>query len=433
MTTEIFVDDIAPLGRKQRRFLARANQRVNLIEGSVRSGKTYIALIRWLLFIAADAPKRGALIMVGKSRDTVFRNIFEPIENDPTLAAFKPFVHYRQGAPTAIIFGRIVHVVGANDAKAELKIRGMTLAGGFVDELTTLPAEFWRQLLARASVIGAMIFATTNPDAPRHWLRTEYLLRLDQLPDWGVWRFTMKDNPSLSLAYITSLMREYTGVWFQRFILGRWVAAEGAIYDMLDKERHVIKHADLPNIERVLCAGVDYGTTHHTRGYLLGIGRTPAGLPALYVLSEFAPGAATVGEHAQMFKAWLAGQSVASWREPDWIAIDPAAAVFRQQVFSDGFSGVLRAHNAVLPGIQVVSSLLAAGRLFISDSCTQLIDALPGYVWDSAAAKRGETKPIKQNDDEADALRYAVFTMRRFWKTLIPIAAANDDSTDESD
>lgn len=436
-----------PLSPKQRHALVKCNKRVNLLEGSIRSGKTYVSLIRWFTFMASDAPTNGALIMVGKSRDSIFRNVFEPLENDDTLRVFTPFVHYRQGAPTAQIFGRTVHILGAADAKAESKIRGMTVAGAYVDELTTLPQDFFRQLLGRMSVTGAQLFATTNPDSPTHWLRSTYLNKIDEFPDWYVEHFNMDDNPGLSESYKNALKREYTGLWYRRFILGEWVAAEGAVYQEWDPDRHVIKASDVPNIERVLIAALDYGTTHRTRAYLLGLGQITVSSvtgercddlakdatkrPALFVLSEFAPDTATVGEHASMFREWLRSQPVEAWRTPDWIAVDPAAAVFKQQLFSDGMSNVMNAHNAVLPGIQTVASLLAVGSLFVSDSCHNLIRGLPGYRWDSAATERGTTAPIKQDDDEVDALRYAVFTSRVFWRDQITLAPANSIETVE--
>ena len=422
-----------PMSRKQRRALARSNRRVTLLEGSIRSGKTFVMLARWFAFLTLDdvamggAPKRGALLMVGKTRESIFRNVFEPLENDPTLAVFAPFIKYKQGAPTALMFGRTVHVMGAADAKAESKVRGMTLAGAFVDELTTLPKDFFRQLLGRMSVPGASMFATTNPDSPGHWLKVDYLDKLDEFPDWLVMHFVMSDNPGLEPEFIASLEREYTGLWHQRFIEGRWVAAEGAIFPEYDADRHVITRAQLPNIDRVLIAGLDYGTTHRTRAYLLGQGRID-GRDALFVLSEFAPDTATVGQHASMFRTWL---SSSGYRQPEWVAVDPAAAVMRQQLFDDGMTSVMRAHNAVIPGIQTISSLLAAGRLYIVDECVELIRMLPGYRWDSAASAKGLTRPIKEDDDEVDALRYSVYTSRRLWRGQIPLAPAMSAETIE--
>lgn len=443
-----------PLSRKQRRTLARScgtktrpAPRVTLLEGSVRSGKTFVTLLRWFTFVAVDAPKGGALVMVGKSRDAIWRNIFEPLENDPALAVFAPFISYKQGAPTARLFGRVVHIVGAADAKAETKVRGMTVAGAYIDELTTIPQEFFKQMLARMSVDGAQLFATTNPDAPTHWLKADYLDRRGELPDWYIEHFTMDDNPGLSDSYKESLKREYTGLWYRRFINGEWVAAEGAVYPEFDPELHVVKQQDMPPIERVFVAGLDYGTNHRTRAYLLGMGtihvsavdgrRVDAAqidaraMKALFVLDEFRPGTSTVGKHAKEFERWMREQPHELWRHPEWLVVDPAAAVFKQQLFDDGHSNVLNAHNAVVPGIQTVSSLFAAGRLFISDTCVELVKMLPGYRWDPKATERGDTKPIKEGDDEADALRYAIYTSRRYWRSHIPLAAAMNDTSHE--
>lgn len=344
------------LSEKQLHYLACSVCRVNIAEGSIRSGKTYTSLVRWLTFIAVDAPTTGALVMVGQSRDSLYRNIFEPLENDPALSAFSSQVHYRQGAPTALILGRTVHIIGATDAKAEPRVRGMTVAGAYVDELTTIPKDFFKQLLGRMSPKGAMMFATTNPDSPGHWLKTEYLDLLDELPDWRAWHFTMDDNPGLEPEYKASLKREYKGLWYLRFIDGLWVAAEGAVYETWDPDRHLVHPNQLPPIEAVLMAGVDYGTTHPTRAYLLGLGQHPARGWCLYVLSEFAPGKGTVGQHAKAFKAWLKGQPHESWRTPKWVSVDPAAATFRQELFDGGMKNVMRAHNAVVPGILVVDS-----------------------------------------------------------------------------
>lgn len=423
--------DVAPLSRKQRRFIARSTAKVNVAEGSIRSSKTYAQFVRWGTFIAGDVPSKGALVITGKTMQSIYRNLFEPLDNDPGLSAFKPMIQYRQGAPTAYMFGRVCHVIGANDARAESRLRGFTVAGAMVDEITTLPEDYFKQLLGRMSPPGAKLFGTTNPDAPKHWLKRDYLDRLHELADWYVEHFTMDDNPSLTPEYREFIKQQYRGVFYDRFIRGLWVVAEGAVYDMFDKSAHVIHPADVPEIERVLSVGVDYGTTHATRGYMIGLGRDPISQqPTLYVLSEFGPSKATVGQHAAMFRAWLTEQREgAKYPTPEWIAVDPAAAVFRQQLFDDGVpegSSLMRAHNAVLPGIQTVSALLATGRLKIVGATNpHLVEMLPGYRWDTKAALRGETKPIKEDDDEADALRYAVYSVRRFWRDLIPLHIAD--------
>jgi hypothetical protein len=212
------------------------------------------------------------------------------------------------------------------------------------------------------------------------------------------------------------------------------VAAEGAVYETWDPDRHVVELGQVPIIEQVLMAGLDYGTTHPTRAYLLGLGQHPSRGWCLYVLSEFAPGKGTVSQHATAFNAWLAGQPHESWRTPKWKAVDPAAAVFRQELFDAGAKNVMRAHNAVLPGIQVVDSLLGTGHLLVVGSqCPELLKRLPGYRWDETASKRGETKPLKVDDDEVDALRYTVYSSRQQWRRYIPLAAAESGANEEAE
>src|SRR5699024_11032627 len=125
----------------------------------------------------------------------------------------------------------------ASDSKAEKVLRGLTCAGAYVDEVTVVDEQFFVQLLGRMSVPDAQLFGTTNPDNPAHWLKRRYLDRIDRLPDWCSFEFTLDDNPALEQSYKASIRREYTGLWHRRYILGEWVAAEGAVFDMWEPSR----------------------------------------------------------------------------------------------------------------------------------------------------------------------------------------------------
>ncbi|MDK6230831.1 PBSX family phage terminase large subunit, partial [Streptococcus agalactiae] len=85
----------------------------------------------------------------------------------------------------------------------------------------------------------------------------DYLDRLDELHDWRNFNFTLDDNPALSEEYKESLKAEYTGLWYKRFILGQWVAAEGAVYDMWNPTEHVIPWENIPPIRQTLAVGMD--------------------------------------------------------------------------------------------------------------------------------------------------------------------------------
>ena len=411
---------------RQAQAVGDSECRVVVWDGAVRIGKNF-AWVFLLLWKVAAHEGVGGIVVVGKNRDSIYRNVFEPIEQNDEFAMFRPQVQYRQGAAFATIFGKKVHCIGANDAGSESRIRGMTLALAFVDELTVVHVSFFKQLLARLSVAGAQLFATTNPDTPGHWLMKDYLAKIpgtrhfngktpegDRLPSWAYWHFTMEDNPSLDEDYKASLRREYTGVWFRRFILGEWVAADGAIYDFFDTHTHVVDADLIPAMQRVFSCGIDYGTTHPTRGYLLGLGVDGK----LYLVDEWAPPRGTDGSLSADLMRKRSEWAEKGWA-PEWTYHDPAAASFGLQLFEDKHPNVTKADNAVIDGIRTVASLLQNGDLLISSVCTNLISMIPGYVWDDKAGEKGIEQPVKQDDDEADALRYTVFSSRWQWSRYV--------------
>ena len=414
--------DALPLSRKQIISVVEATGRINAWEGSVRSGKTIASLICWLAFVA-DAPKGGELVMVGRTRDSLYRNVIQPLTNPEIFGKLSKQIKYNPGAPIAYIMGRIVHVLGANDAKAEPKVRGMTCSGAYVDEATTLPKTFFDQLLARCSVRGARLFTTTNPDNPAHWFRKEYLKRPAET-GLRSWHFTLDDNPYLDPQYVAFLKTTYTGLFYRRNILGHWVQAEGAIYDAFDPDRHVI--ADLPRIDRWLCDAIDYGTTNPYADLLIGIGSDRR----LYVVSEYRWDSRaerrkmTDGEYSVARRRWLASVAQPTTNvigvQPEWTIVDPSAASYIEQLHRDGVSGVSPADNAVVDGIRTVSTLFAGDRLRIHPSAAGLIEEIPGYSWDDDAAEKGEDKPIKQDDHSCDALRYGVRTTEALWRPYLP-------------
>lgn len=414
---------------QQVRSIVEATARINVWEGAIRSGKTVASIIRWLRHLEQVKSAEGEPFAFGRTRDAIDRNVFAPIRSVPLLRALAPpaTTNYTSGAPTARVLGQTVHILGASDRQAEEKLRGLTGKSAYGDELTVLPAPFFRQALGRLSVKGAALFGTTNPDNPGHWLRTEYLDRPrtqgrraprdDAELDLATWHFTIDDNPHLDPAYVRSIKAEYVGLWFRRMILGEWVQAEGAIYESWDPAVHVVD--ELPDIERVLAAGVDYGTTNAFAAVLLCLTRDGR----IVVTSEYrhdpkvARQQLTDSEYSTELRAWL---DLAP-SPPRWVAIDPSAESFHVQCHRDGLRGVVDADNSVLNGIRLVASLLACRRLIVHSSCRGLIGELPGYAWDDSAAARGEDKPVKVNDHSCDALRYGIATTHAAWARAVPL------------
>jgi PBSX family phage terminase large subunit len=408
------------LSQSQERSIAHAQARINLWTGSIRSGKTIASLLRWIIYVAS-APLGGQLVVSGKTFDTVSRNVFGPLQDPSITGPAANLIKYTRGAATATILGRQIEVVTANDARAEGRLRGMTCAGAYIDELSLLPEPFFDTLLGRMSVPGAKLFGTSNPDNPTHWLRQRFILRTRAL---GLrhWHFTLDDNPGLDPAYVRSIKREYVGLWYKRFILGLWVLAEGAVFDMYDPDRHVVNQ--LPVITRWLACGIDYGTTNPFHALTLGLGVDGR----LYLTSEWrhnsklARRSMTDVEYSNAVRQWLTTVSVPTTDlrgiTPEYTIVDPSAASFRVQLHRDGIPARL-GDNAVVDGIRTLSSLFALDLLRIHVSLRHLCDELPGYSWDDKAAQAGRDEPIKADDHGIDAARYAVHTTRSLWRPML--------------
>lgn len=241
------------LSEKQKKFLKDDLHRINLLYGSVRSGKTWISLLKWAIWVGQQAEDKQFL-MVGKTITTLKRNCLVLLEE-----LIGDNITYSISQKKAVIFGRTVWLEGANDERSESKIRGMTLLGCYIDELTQIPQDFYLMALSRLSEKGAVFLATTNPDHPKHYVKTEIID--NDLLDKQVIKFLLDDNIFLDETYKENLKKEYTGVYYSRFINGDFVRAEGVVFlDFADNtEKYLIDKKDVPKDLRNFSAGFDIG------------------------------------------------------------------------------------------------------------------------------------------------------------------------------
>ena len=222
----------------------------------------------------------------------------------------------------------------------------------------------------------------------------------------------MDDNLSLSEEIKARYRSVYSGVFFKRYILGLWAMAEGIIYDMFDKDKHVVEVERLVRDGRIKWIGdyyvsCDYGTQNATV-FLLW---RKADDGKWYCLREYYYGREkgtqkTDAEFAADLREWLDGIS------PRYVVLDPAAASFRAQLKEDGFH-VKNAKNDVLDGIRFVASLLNQAGILFDESCENTIKEFGSYIWDAKAVERGEDKPVKERDHCMDAARYHAYTIIR--------------------
>lgn len=376
-------------------------KRITLLEGSVSSGKTWASLVLWA-FLVATMPRDGLFLMCAKSLTTLKRNCLLLLQELVGEGNFSFSVPAKEG----YLFGRRVLFEGASDVRAESKIRGLTLQAAYCDELTQFPEDFFAMLLSRLRVPGARLIATTNPDSPGHWLMERYIRRAGEI-DLDDRRFTIDDNPTLDPEYVRSIKAEYTGVYYDRFILGRWVKARGLVYQGFDRDRHVLARlpGPPPGPEDDLYISVDYGTMNpFSAGLWLVRDGVAWRLREFYHSGRDTGRALTDGEYHKALEALAGGLPIRA------VIVDPSAASFIAQLRREGRFAVRRAKNDVLDGIRITASLLQAGRLFFMDGCADTIREFGLYSFDDAAA---DDRVVKEHDHAMDDVRYFCATVLR--------------------
>lgn len=420
MNTVFTPFDWKPLSPRQLDFIENSTAKVNIADGPVRSGKTISCLVRWIEYVKT-APPGGDLMLIGKTRDTLYRNVVSILER--MLGPQR--CRYNRGTGEFHMLGKIVYCVGAADARSEEKVRGSTLSGAYINEVTLVPESTFAQTVARCSVEGSKVFGDTNPDSPYHWLHKDWLLNEDVIRGGYLrrWQFQLDDNLALPDETKRALRALYSGVFYKRMILGLWVAAEGAIFDMFDEDVHVVDKLPGAPIHTYLVP-IDYGTANPTVFLKLAVVRDRvANLEKVYGVGEYYYDSRarmrqkTDTEYSADLKAFIRGISPT-------VYLDPSAASFRAQLRKDGVRNLKDADNAVLDGIRVVASFLSNNRLFFLRGATpNTLKEFPSYVWDPAAQKKGEDAPLKQNDHCMDALRYGVYThFKRDGLAMGPVA-----------
>lgn len=372
--------------------------RINILEGSVRSGKTIASIIRWILYVKNETSPRARLLMVGVTKDTLKQNVVDDI----VLMVGERHAKYKDGKLT--LFGRTIYCKGANDVKAERKIRGMTIEGAYVDEATQIPKNVLDQAITRCSKGRGRVLMTTNPDSPYHWFYTEYCGNQEKIARGlvRVWHFTLDDNFAISDEYRRDLAANFTGLWYKRMILGLWVIAEGVIYDLFDLESHGFDDDDAPKSFDYHSMAVDYGTQNAFAALLIGRkGDESWVLNEYYYSGRDALKQKTDAQYSADLKEFIGDTALR------FLIHDPSAASFAAQVKEDKLAPVYPALNDVTPGIRTVLNRLVQGKVRIHKrKCPNLIKEFGSYCWDPKAALKGEDKPLKVNDHALDALRY---------------------------
>lgn len=393
------------ISEKQKKILAfpYSKYKVLICDGAVRSGKTSIMSVAFFDW-AMRTFNRKRFGICGKTVDSAIKNIIEPYlamtySNDRYTLKFRraaKILEVRRGdkVNTFEVFG------GKDEASASL-IQGRTLAGVLLDEVVLMPESFVNQALARCSVPGNRIWFSCNPASPKHWFHEDWISKAEEKNALYL-HFAMTDNPSLPEEILQQYRTYYSGVFYQRYVLGEWVLADGLVYSMFDPTENTYRE-DIPSLpyscERYIAC--DYGTTNPTvfldiydNGEIIRVDREYRWDSRKECKQK------TDQQYTDDFMEFMGDI-------PATVLVDPSAASFIVALRQRGVY-VREADNEVLDGIRKTGALLARREIRIHERCTGLIDELGTYLWDEKAALRGEERPVKQQDHGPDALRYFV-------------------------
>lgn len=398
-----------------RLFKQNKLKRLNLLQGSVSAGKTWISLVLWALWVATR-PKDYQYIMCGKSLQTLKRNCLILLQSLVGEKYFK----YSLSAKEGVLFGRTIIFEGANDERSEGKIRGGTFGGAYCDELTLFPKDFFIMLLSRLRVPGAKLIATTNPDVPTHWLRKEYINNEKLDGDMLNIFFSIDDNTTLPVDYVQSLKKEYTGVYYDRFILGKWVVANGAIYKVFSDNPTAFYAAELPHFDYIN-VGLDFGgngsqhalvcsgITHDiNKLYALKTERIPAaGMTPQSLYKRVYDFCVDIKERYGTISALYADSAeqtlIAGLRQ----ALRPLGVIVKNSL-----------KREINDRIRATTMLMGGGRFFmIAAECQTLIEAFQGAVWDDKVI--GKEERLDDGTSDIDTLDAFEYSFERFIPQLI--------------
>lgn len=375
-----------------------------ICDGSIRSSKTVSMSIGFILW-SCSCFNGKTFAICGKTIESLRRNVITQL---PTLFEGLCKITERKSENLMVVSldGRVnkYYLFGGKDEGSAALIQGMTLAGVMFDEVALMPRSFVEQALARCSVEGSKFWFNCNPDSPEHWFYKEWIQKHKEKNALYL-HFTMEDNNSLSEKVKKRYENMYSGVFYDRFIRGLWVVAEGLVYDFFQsKKETIIKTVDM-NDYNEFYVSIDYGTINPCSMGLWGVNSEGAArIKESYFDSRKEGRQRTDEEHYQALVELVEDLPITR------VIVDPSAASFIECIRRHGEFRVKPAINSVIDGIRITSSLLNAGMIRIDPSCKDCIREFGLYRWDE---KKTADTVLKENDHAMDEVRYFCNTVLR--------------------
>lgn len=399
------------ISEKQVKLLAFPYSKYDALvaDGAIRSGKTSIMTVSFVDWAMREFNGCNFAIC-GKTVGSAIKNIITPYLGLTQTKQKYNAKFTRSDNRMVVTRGNktnTFYVYGGKDESSYMLIQGITLAGILLDEVALMTRSFVEQALARCSVNGSKYWFNCNPDSPRHWFYQEWVLKCSEKNALHI-HFDLEDNPSLTESIINRYKSMYSGVFYDRYIRGLWVVAEGLVYQNFSVDKHVVDFNTLfPEVPKraeyyVSC---DYGITNPFACYLWCIIDKVA-----YCIKEYYFDSRELNRRRTDEEHYMAIDNMLADHVIQYFVIDPSANSFKETIARHGRYDMLNAKNDVLNGISNVTTLLDTEHIKFDKSCTNLIDEFGLYRWDD---KSQDDSVIKEFDHALDSLRYMVHTILR--------------------
>ena len=370
-----------------------------ICDGAVRSGKTVcmsLSFTAWAFYRFSGS----SFAFCGKTITSLRRNVITPLLQllrdlgfDCRESVSKNYVDISRDCVTNRFY-----LFGGRDESSAALIQGLTLSGIMLDEVALMPRSFCEQAIARCSVDGSRLWFNCNPENPAHWFYREWIKKADE-KNCLYLHFRMEDNPSLSADIINRYRTLYSGAFYERFVEGKWVAADGLVYPFFGDSFIY----EVPDSFERFYVSCDYGTVNPTS---MGLWGESGG--CWYRIDEFYHDSKRKGFQMTDEEYYASLTDLIGSRTVEAVIVDPSAASFIECIRRHNRYAVLKADNDVLSGIRKTSDALKTGKLRICKTCPDIIREFYLYRWDESAKNDA---PRKENDHAMDDMRYFTATV----------------------
>ncbi|MBQ8647443.1 MAG: PBSX family phage terminase large subunit [Oscillospiraceae bacterium] len=413
------------ISQKQLQVLAFGESRYDALicDGAIRSGKTAFMSVGFVLWAMKYFTGRNFAIC-GKTVGTAMKNIVVPLMDlsymrrryDMKLSRAENKLTVSRGGRTNTFY-----IYGGKDESSYMLIQGITLAGVMLDETALMTRSFVEQALARCSVEGSKFWFNCNPAGPKHWFYEEWVCKAEEKNALHL-HFEMRDNPSLSEEMLRRYESLYTGVFYQRYILGLWVNAEGTIYRefagaVTSAQNRFLWPPDQKLKPWRVNIGVDFGG-HLSKHSFVAVGVLPGWSGCVGLMSCRVEPYGEDADHLAVQFLRFAQAVFSRYGRIDAVYADSAEQTLIRHLISRAQASELpwlavRIGNSakieINDRIRLTSILMAAGRFWYMPEAQTLRDALAAALWDSRSPAQDRRLDDGTTDiDTLDAFEYAI-------------------------